>query len=336
MLITRRQKTPTSRRLLPSSQSDIYAALQNTNKFHLGGKDKASSRKLRRIKLSDKLHAAVAAIVFISFFLTPVLLSLRRGKQAQLGPSTANDGPVPKPWGWHLWGYYGFKQAFNCQTYLNDRTKPVPTMEDWETMLEAYNKVVDPTYKFDDEIPPTQGYRLNKDGAQPYYAKLSPGKGRGLFATRDIQKGEIVHDGAKSDIVFTDGMSWRRFMFALPRKMACDTAEWTFTQQFEEDGPMRVVSSLNIAILMNEGNTVNEVNVQPQNESGEPSEYSVVFYAMRDIKKDEEILMDYDDYTTDYVAAGIGYQGSRLYDLLNNATKGWNYICQKLGVLFGV
>ena len=218
---------------------------------------------------------------------------------------TLGDGPMSRPKDWHLWGYDEFLDEFNCNEHLNDYTKPLPTMEDWETMLEAYNKVVDPTYKFDDEIPPTQGYRLNKDGAPPYYAKLSPGKGRGLFATRDIQKGEIVHDGSKSDVVFPNETAWRRFMFVLPRKMACDTAEWTFTQQFNEKDPPRVVSSLNIAILMNEGNAVDEVNVQPQNESGEPSGFSTLFRAMRDVKKDEEILMNYDDYTTDYAAAGI-------------------------------
>jgi hypothetical protein len=117
----------------------------------------------------------------------------------------------------------------------------------------------------------TQGYRLNEYGPQPYYAKLSPGKGRGVFASRDIKKGEIVHDGSKSGIIFQNATSWKRFMFALPRKMACDNAAWTFTQRYEEGGPMRIVSSLNIAILMNEGNTLEQVNVQPQNEDGEYS-----------------------------------------------------------------
>jgi hypothetical protein len=215
------------------------------------------------------------------------------------------DGPVPRPKGWHLWGYHTFKEEFNCSGYVEDETKPIPTMEYWQTMLDAYNQVVDPTYKFDDLVPPTQGYRLNEDGPQPYYAKLSPGKGRGVFASRDIKKGEIVHDGTKSDIVFPDALSWKRLMFALPRKMACDNAEWTFIQQREKDGPMLILSSLNIAILMNEGNNGTEVNVEPQAEDGNFSEYSSVFYATRDIKKDEEILMDYDDYPTDYDDAGL-------------------------------
>jgi len=60
---------------------------------------------------------------------------------------------------------------------------------------------------------------------QPYYAKKSPGKGRGLFASRDIKKGEVVHDGTNSDVIMS-GKDFRRFIFALPQKMACDATEW--------------------------------------------------------------------------------------------------------------
>ena len=220
--------------------------------------------------------------------------------------TTLGDGPVPRPKDWHLWGYWNFKERFNCTGYLNDGTKPPPTMDDWETMLKAYNEMVDPTYKFDADVPPTEGYRLNENGPPPYYPKLSPGKGRGLFASRDIQKGEIVHNGTTSDVIFPNDTSWKRFMFALPRKMACDQWEWTFTQQFEEGGPMKIVSSLNIAILMNEGDEVGDDNVQPQDGKGNFDEYTSVFYALRDIKQGEEILMNYADYDTDFEAAGLG------------------------------
>jgi len=324
--------------LLPSTQTDAAAsaAFYDANKKHLGRKHTAK-------QLSDKSVAVVAALAFLGL-LTPMLLFgnyHRGGTSSKNLRSPLGDGPVPRPKDWHLWGYYNFKDNFNCSGYLKDRTKPLPTMEYWETMLEAYNQVVDPTYKFDPDIPPTQGYRLNEDGPPPYYAKLSPGKGRGLFASRDIQKGEIVHDGNKSDVVFPDGLSWKRYMFALPRTLACDNAEWSFTQQFEEDGPMRVVSSLNIAILMNEGNTVKDVNVQPEDGNGKPSEYSAVFYAMRDIKKDEEILMDYADYDTDYNAAGIGHHVEQskmeaVKTYVRHAAMGWGIVFRQVGSTLGL
>ena len=49
---------------------------------------------------------------------------------------------------------------------------------------------------FNDPIPPTLGYSfLDTGGPPPFEAKYSKGKGRGIFATRDIMKGELVHDG---------------------------------------------------------------------------------------------------------------------------------------------
>jgi len=290
--------------LLPiSTQTNATTSFYDANKKNLGRKHTAK-------QLSDKSVAVVAALAFLGL-LTPMLLfgNYHRGNSSSSNLRSAlgalGDGPVPRPKNWKTWGYHGFRDNFRCHGYLSDRTKPLPTMEDWETMLKAYNQVVDPTYKFDPEIPPTQGYRLNEDGPPPYYAKLSLGKGRGLFASRDIQEGEIVHNGTKSDVVFPNETSWKRFMFAMPRKMACDNAEWSFTQQFEKDGRMRIVSSLNIAILMNEGNHRNEVNVEPKDGKGETSEYSTLFRAIKDIKKDEEILMDYANYDTDFKAAGL-------------------------------
>ncbi|KAL7495509.1 hypothetical protein ACHAWT_005926 [Skeletonema menzelii] len=323
--------------LLPSSSSRGQCD-DDTDKKHFGGKHSTK-------QLGDKSPAVFAALLFLSF-LIPMLIFGRhrpayeaarpRIRHCCRHPINANhDGTMPKPWGWQRWGYYDFEQNFNCAGYLNDGTKPVPNMEFWETMLKAYNQEVDPTYKFDAVVPPTEGYRHDENGPPPYYAKLSPGKGRGLFASRDIQKGEIVHDGTKSDVVFPDGLTWKRFVFALPRKMACDQVAWTFTQPFEEDGPMRVVSSLNIAILMNEGDKAKDVNVEPQDGNGAPSDYSSVFYALRDIKKDEEILMNYAAYDTDYNAAGIGAQSQTwVIELVETCLNslGWRKIGATLGL----
>ena len=302
MAITHRHHNTSAKKsggsLLSSTQDRLYDTDDTSKKKHLG-----------RHLSNKKSLAAFAALVVLGLVI-PVLTYRRRQQDIIKGtrlrhccrhPINANDdGLMPKPWGWQRWGYHDFEQNFNCHSYFDDETKPVPTMEFWETMLKAYNQEVDPTYKFDTKVPPTEGYRHDENGGPPYYAKLSPGKGRGLFAKRDIQKGEIVHDGTKSDVVFPDGLSWKRFVFALPRKMACDTVAWSFTQQIEKDGPLRVLSSLNIAILMNEADSDEDVNVEPEND------YSSVFYATRAIRKDEEILMNYADYDTDYDEAGIG------------------------------
>ena len=90
----------------------------------------------------------------------------------------------------------------------------------------------------------------------PYYAKLSPGKGRGLFASRSIKKGSLVHDGTKSDVIFPSARKFRQYIFSLPRNYACDAAEWVWMQQLEKDGPYHLLMGINISSLMNSGMSI--------------------------------------------------------------------------------
>ena len=159
-----------------------------------------------------------------------------------------------------------------------------------------------------DLVPPTLGYSLTPGVPvpPPYHAKLSPGKGRGLFASRDIDKGELVHDGTVSDIIFPDAMTYRTFVFSLPTNFNCDALEWVWMQQLEQDGGYHLLMGINISSLMNSGGRdwndaeSKTVNCVPENE------YSGKFYATRGIKEGEEILTDYDVYYTKWSLVGLG------------------------------
>ena len=200
---------------------------------------------------------------------------------------------------WDTWSFGRIRRRFKCDDYVDNAIKPVPTMGYWNIIRDAYKYQVDPSFEFDELVPPTQGYRFNEAGeGPPYYAKLSESNDRGLYASRDIAKGEIVHDGRNSNVVFPDAMAWRRFVLALPRKAACDFTEWTWTQRLEEDGPMRLLTALDISTMMNMG-TPEQINAMPK------SSTSSVFYATKDIKKGEEILTDYDMYDTRFDLAGL-------------------------------
>eukprot|EP00975_Prorocentrum_lima_P039968 8396037-Prorocentrum_lima.AAC.1 len=72
-------------------------------------------------------------------------------------------------------------------------------MKKWQMILDAYNKEVDSSYKFDDIVPPTQGYlfdkigeRYSNEGVPPFHAL--PIILGGLFASWDIRKGDVVLD----------------------------------------------------------------------------------------------------------------------------------------------
>ena len=207
--------------------------------------------------------------------------------------------PTRRPEDWETWTFKDIRKGFNCRGHSKDMNKPIMDIEYWNYMRETFKQVVGPeggaAGVFDDPVLPTEGYTLNEDGRQPYYAKKSPGKGRGLFASRNIQKGEVVHDGNASDVEISPA-NYRRLLFTLPQKMACDSTEWTWTQQTEKGGPFKIYTAFNISILMNGSK---KPNTMPKNS------YSSRMYALRDIKKDEEILTDYNIYPTRYDKLGL-------------------------------
>mmetsp|Transcript_25795 Transcript_25795/g.40480 ORF Transcript_25795/g.40480 Transcript_25795/m.40480 type:complete len:282 (-) Transcript_25795:65-910(-) len=198
---------------------------------------------------------------------------------------------------WHSWSREKFFIEFHCDHHLSIGTKAVPTLDYWQTLRDVYNSEVDNSFVFDDPVPPTQGYTLNENGAPPYYAGLSPGRGRSLFAIRDIKEGEVVdgiEGGTKSDLIFPNKLTLQRYLLALPEPMACDAIEWSYTETIVKGGPRVLVVASDIASLMNTADTADGVNVKPENES-----FSTVLYASRDIKKGEEILMNYGVFPAD-------------------------------------
>lgn len=204
----------------------------------------------------------------------------------------------PSPDGWESYSRYQIRKHFRCEA--EDRTRSLLRMEDWQILRDKYKEQVDENAKFDDPVLPMDGYTLhigNKIGPVPYYAKHSPGKGRGVFASRDIKEGELTQDGAQSDVLFPDGMSWRRYAFSLPRERACDLIDWSWTQQLEEGGKYRLLSAINISIFHNGDSK--KANIKPRSPSSQQ------FYATRDIKEGEELLYDYHIYHTTWSEVGL-------------------------------
>ena len=194
---------------------------------------------------------------------------------------------LPKPNEWEKFGFYQLRHHFNCEG-LDADTKPLPTSQDWAIYKNMYKIMVDEHAIFDDSVPSTEGYTLNKIGPPPFYAALGT-RGRGLFASRDIKKGELVHDGSSNDLRFPNALAWRRYVFSLPRRMACDAIDWTWTQR------QGILTAMNTSILMNAANWMSEKGKTEPNLSA-----STKMYATRDIKKGEELLYDYKDRDKDW------------------------------------
>ena len=104
------------------------------------------------------------------------------------------------------------------------------------------------------------------------------------------------------------GLSWRKFIFSLPRERACDMIDWTWTQQLDQGedtpeyvtedhpsvngdgGPFKLFTAMDISALFNKGD-VNIVVHDAMNDRPK-SGTSSVYYALRDIEKFEELFMN--------------------------------------------
>jgi len=71
--------------------------------------------------------------------------------------------------------------------------------------------------------------------------------------------------------------------------------DWSWTQKLEKNGQYKIFSAMNISILMNGG----VPNISPRND------FSSKMVAIRDIQKDEELLMDYETYDTVWDEVGL-------------------------------
>jgi hypothetical protein len=200
------------------------------------------------------------------------------------------------------------RRYYACGDHAKDQTKALPTLEEWMFLKKQYRELIDDKpVVLDSPVSPVEGYSFgrsddggDRDTPPPFYADRSEGKGRGLFASRRIRKGELVHDGPRSNVMFPDATAFRRLVVSLPRKTACDITEWAWTQTLDGlDGKLRIFVDLNIAALMNSSH--NKPNIAPKNER------STLMYATRDIEKGEEILYDYGVFETDWDAVGLGY-----------------------------
>lgn len=118
----------------------------------------------------------------------------------------------------------------NCHEILNS-TRPLYTEEQWQRFRDIWKLQggEDPShlYKRHDR----RKSKAPRDFVPPIRAGYTTdGRGRGIFATRDIKKGEMTYGGTKHYIFFFDGHSYRRYLDALSDEEACDMMKFTWPQ----------------------------------------------------------------------------------------------------------
>ncbi|KAL7501743.1 hypothetical protein ACHAWX_000336 [Stephanocyclus meneghinianus] len=179
----------------------------------------------------------------------------------------------------------------NCYPHALNQSKPVYTQAMYQHMLNKYTELTGRA------LPP-----LAIDNST-FYIASSHHAGRGVFASRNITKGEIIPFHSTSSVVFfDDGLLWKRYVVSLPREMGCDVMEWTWTQDVFVEGNIRLCVSIGDGdSFLNDADVDEDVNIAPTNGT------SMKFHAVRDIGMGEELIYDYEVFEpTEYERFGLG------------------------------
>lgn len=227
----------------------------------------------------------------------PKLLQRSRHTRAGLNPSDEQFFDRKE-----LDNYFGCDELF-------DTPRPVITESEWHNFRDLYDDFVTKEYTNNPQTYPNgpETYKVGKPWPySPVYGNTTPDKGRGLAASRDIAKGELIFTGTSNTIVFETGPAWRKFLLHLfyapppddvyTEGFACDVRAWSWIQQW--DGKFVIMVDLDASSLLNTPSTSSGEtnNIQCGRLDGDGG-CGVDYYATRDIKKDEEILCHYSDFT---------------------------------------
>ena len=111
-----------------------------------------------------------------------------------------------------------------------------------------------------------------------------------------------MFEATDNTIVFADGHTWRKFLFAIYKRngepydtgMTCDVLVWSWVQTLEEGGPLVIFADFDDGSLLNEGR--DEDGWDPPNvrcgKEGD-SRCTQSYFATADIKAGDELLCDY-------------------------------------------
>ncbi len=144
----------------------------------------------------------------------------------------------------------------------------------------------------------------------PVEGRKADGKGRGLFALRDIRKGELVWK-PKQTAKFANGEEYRDFIFSLDENFVCNALNFSYIQAVHVDnshgGGEKDKSQIMILVDLDEGGLCNdayyydEMNIGCDERLGDIYEGGCQenYFALQDIKAGDELICDYYSFTAD-------------------------------------
>jgi hypothetical protein len=182
---------------------------------------------------------------------------------------------------------------YNCNdTSVWTMPRPSYSQDMWIRLRQAYVDIVGSTNStIGTEVSADDGFVISTE------VKQAPGKGRGLFAAEDIPRGQFIWS-SKQTASFYSGEDFKGFLDLLELDEACDVLQWSYVDAnpggADEDAT-QISTDLDNGTLVNHGDEA-DAGCLPEWEARHPGGCIENVYALRDIKKGEEILVDYGEF----------------------------------------
>jgi len=226
------------------------------------------------------------------------LQSNRQMKEVQNGLETRN---------WSTFTSSQLKRYFGCSK-LFKTPRPIITKRNWIYFRDLYNQFLEENLHIDNGNGNVDGtYKVTeKVATHPVEGTFTIDKGRGLIASRNIKRGELIFTGTNNTIVFETGHAWRKFLWYLyhapptpdpyPEGFACDIKSWSWIQYMPNQQGLKIMVDIDESSLLNQPSSGERANIQCGKLNDKNAECELDYYARKDIKKGDEILCRYSDF----------------------------------------
>lgn len=182
-------------------------------------------------------------------------------------------------------------EILNCDQYFKGN-RPIHNESVWMMLRGVYQGIVGPEgSSIQQPLSTEHGFSVD------VIVDYSPGKGRGVFANQDIRKGQLVYSEWKQKAQFATGKDFRRFLQSIPEDLACDVLEWAYVENINGKN-LTICLDVDEGALLNNGGKRSETNIGCDEEAAKKLNMDCELhdFALRDIRKGEELLCDYADF----------------------------------------
>jgi len=179
-----------------------------------------------------------------------------------------------------------------------EKPRPIPSKEQFEVAVQLYNSIVDEESLH--LTTSTSGVLVDLE------VKQVEGKGRGIFAAKDISKGQLAWYPYAA--VFYKAEDYRKFILGLEVSMACDVLQWAYAAEDEE-------TDYYVAVDLNDFTMCNDGGEEQGNigcDEGDPAMDcdESEGYILRAIKMGEELLCIYAHFSDEESWEEMGLEDS--------------------------